>query len=130
MCEGLVDLIEQRAAGRRVTGVRLRVGARHAVLDEAFDQAFTLVTQGTCAEGAVMDLVVTPVTLVCRSCGHHTRTRDVLAVCGRCGHDDVEPTGGDELVLESLTFEPERPREGRAGARAGEEAADVSGHSQ
>ncbi|HEY9522594.1 MAG TPA: hydrogenase maturation nickel metallochaperone HypA [Thermopolyspora sp.] len=122
MCEGLVDLIEQRAAGRRVAGVRLRVGARHAVLDDAFDQAFALVSDGTCAAGATMDLIVTPATLTCRACGNSTATRDLLAVCGRCGDDDVELTGGDELVLESLLFE--------TGSTTKEEAADVPRHPQ
>jgi Zn finger protein HypA/HybF involved in hydrogenase expression len=30
----------------------------------------------------------------------------VLAICPRCASDDVEITGGDEMTLESITYEP------------------------
>jgi hydrogenase nickel incorporation protein HypA/HybF len=116
VCAGLVDLIEQRAAGRQVRSVRVRVGARHAVLEDAFDQAFTLVAEGTGAEGAAVDLVVTPMTVACRACGHRCDSLDPLAVCLGCGAADVERSGGEELVLESILFardregEPDVPR--------------------
>jgi hydrogenase nickel incorporation protein HypA/HybF len=118
MCEGLLELIDQKAAGRRVTGVRLRVGARHAVVNEAFDQAFALVADGTAAQGAVLDLVVTPATVACHSCGHKSDSVDGLAVCPRCGAADVDVSGGDELVLESLQF-----------GLGWEEGVNVPGHS-
>ncbi len=104
MCDGLRDLIDQKAAGRRITSVRLRVGARHAVVNEGFDQAFALVADGTAAQGAVLDLVVTPATVACHVCGRKSESTDALAVCPRCHAADVEVTGGDELVLESLRF--------------------------
>ncbi|MCG5218647.1 hydrogenase maturation nickel metallochaperone HypA [Streptosporangium sp. KLBMP 9127] len=111
MCEGLLDLIEQRAAGRRITAVRLRVGARHAVVDEAFDQAFAVVADGTAVQDAVVDLEVVPVTVTCRTCERLSESLDVLAVCAHCGGDDVDISGGDELVLESVQFETTPRRE-------------------
>lgn len=109
LCEGLVDLIGREAAGRRVAGVKVRVGARHAVVGESFEQAFALAAEDTVAAGARLDLVVTPVTLLCRGCGRVSDTRDVLAECPGCGGDDLEHQGGDELVLESITFEEDSP---------------------
>ncbi|GIG87977.1 hydrogenase maturation nickel metallochaperone HypA [Plantactinospora endophytica] len=106
MCAGLVDLIGERAAGRPVRDVRIRVGVRHAVLDDAFDQAFAMVAAGSAAEGATVDLVVTPTSVTCRSCGHRADSLDTLAVCPNCGGADVELSGGDELVLESIRFGP------------------------
>ncbi|TDE38218.1 hydrogenase maturation nickel metallochaperone HypA [Nonomuraea mesophila] len=114
MCEGLVELIEQRAAGRRVTSARVRVGARHAVVDDAFGQAFTLAAAGSTVQDAVVELIITPMTVGCRACGCRTESVDPLAACPLCGDEGVDLTGGDELVLESVTF--------------GEEAADVSRH--
>lgn len=102
MCESVLAAVERRAAGRRVTGVRVRVGALHAVVPDAFEQAFALVTEGTLAEGAVVDLVVTPAALACRSCGGRTESTDPLVVCADCGEADVEVSGGDELILESI----------------------------
>src|SRR5690606_5607072 len=107
LCEGRVDLCGGQAAGRRVTGVKVRIGARHAVVGEAFDQAFALASADTVAEGARLDVVITPVTLLCRGCGRVSDSLDVLAECPGCGGDDIDYQGGDELVLESLTFAEE-----------------------
>lgn len=104
MCEGLVHLIAQRAAGRPVSDVRVRVGVRHAVLDDAFDQAFALVAEGTAAQGAAVDLVITPVTVACRGCDRRSESMDPLAVCAWCRSSDVDISGGEELVLESIRF--------------------------
>ena len=53
LCAGILEAVERRAAGRRVTRVRLRVGTLHRVVTPALDQAFELVAGGTVAEGAV-----------------------------------------------------------------------------
>jgi hydrogenase nickel incorporation protein HypA/HybF len=125
MCEGLLDLIEEQAAGRRVTAVRVRVGARHAVVGEALDQAFALVANGTAVQDAVVDLVITPVTVDCRACDRRSESVDVLATCAYCGGGDVDLHGGDELVLESIQFEATRFEAARFEA-AREEDPDVS----
>ncbi|MEV1168776.1 hydrogenase maturation nickel metallochaperone HypA [Nonomuraea sp. NPDC049784] len=109
MCEGLVELIQQRAGGRRVTAARVRVGARHAVVDDAFDQAFTMAAAGTAVQDAAVELVITPMTVRCETCGSLSESVDTLAVCPVCGGDDVDISGGDELVLESVTFGEEVP---------------------
>jgi hydrogenase nickel incorporation protein HypA/HybF len=120
MCEGLVELIRRRAQGRRVTGARVRVGARHAVTEEAFGQAFCLAAAGTAVQDVALELVITPVTVMCRSCGQASESLDLLAVCAHCGGADVELRDGDELVLESVSFQPAPvPEEG---------ARDVSRH--
>ncbi|MCF6469650.1 hydrogenase maturation nickel metallochaperone HypA [Nonomuraea sp. MG754425] len=104
LCEGLVELIHQQAGGRPVASARVRVGARHAVVQEAFGQAFTLAAAGTAAQDAVIDLVIMPMTVECRSCGDRSESVDTLANCPRCTSGDVDVTGGDELVLESVWF--------------------------
>jgi hydrogenase nickel incorporation protein HypA/HybF len=105
LCEGVVEAVERRAAGRRVTRVRVRVGARHRVVPSAFDQSFALVAQGTVADGAAVDLVVVPVTVRCLDCGDEAEATDVLAACPACGGLDLESEGGDELILEAITVE-------------------------
>lgn len=60
LCESLLDAVERRAAGRRVLGVKFRVGEQHRVVDEALDQAFAMVAEGTVAEGARVELEIVP----------------------------------------------------------------------
>ena len=107
LCEGILEAVERRAAGRRVTRVRVRVGAQHRVVSSAFDQSFALVAQGTVADGAAVDLVTVPVLVACQDCGHQGEATDALAACPACGGLDLETSGGDELILEAIHLEEE-----------------------
>lgn len=107
MCEAILDTVQRRAEGRRVDGVRLRVGVLHRVVPSAFDQAFEMVAMGTNAEGAAVELVSIPVRITCEDCGHETESEEPQTACGNCGSVRIEAAGGDELTLESLTFAAE-----------------------
>jgi len=102
LCEDILGAVERRAAGRRVTGVRVRVGAAHRVSEAALAQAFELVAAGTVAAGATVDVVPLPMHVTCRSCGSQASSQDALARCSACGGIDLDMRDGDELVLESI----------------------------
>jgi Zn finger protein HypA/HybF involved in hydrogenase expression len=57
LCEALLDAVEKRAAGRQVTGVRVRIGTLHRVAEPALVQGFELVAVGSVADGAAIELV-------------------------------------------------------------------------
>ena len=114
LCEGVLDTVRQRAGGRQVAGIRVRFGVRHAVVEESLVQAFSFVAAGTEAAGAVVELVTVPATIDCRDCGLRAETSDVLALCPRCGGDDVTISGGDEMMLESITYQPASPQSARS----------------
>ncbi|GLX09538.1 hydrogenase maturation nickel metallochaperone HypA [Microbispora sp. NBRC 16548] len=107
IAEAVVDAVERRAAGRRVRRARVRAGALLRIAPHALDQAFCLASAGTVAEGATLDLVIEPVRLICRGCGHSAMCADPLTICGLCGGIDVDTEGGDSLVLESIQLDPD-----------------------
>jgi hydrogenase nickel incorporation protein HypA/HybF len=78
-------------------------------------QAFRFVAAGTEADGAAVEVVTVPATLHCGSCDTASETSDVLARCPHCGGTDVSITGGDELILESLSYAPTEQREPSRG---------------
>jgi hydrogenase nickel incorporation protein HypA/HybF len=104
LCEGVLNAVRKRAGGRRVAGIRVRCGVRHAVSEEAMASAFGLVAAGTEADGANVEVVTVPAAVACRACGGDSESRDQLAVCPRCGSADVVVTGGEELTLESVRY--------------------------
>ena len=106
LAEGVLATVRQRADGRKVAGIRVRFGVRHAVDQESMAQAFSFVAEGTEAAGAAVELVTVPATITCQDCGLAAETTDVLATCPRCAGEDVEITGGEEMTLESITYEP------------------------
>jgi hydrogenase nickel incorporation protein HypA/HybF len=106
LAEGVLATVRQRADGRKVAGIRVRFGVRHAVDSESMSQAFGFVAEGTEAAGAAVELVTVPATITCRDCGLVAETSDLLATCPRCAGENVDITGGEEMTLESITYEP------------------------
>ena len=105
LSEGVLETVRQRADGRKVAALRVRFGVRHAVDQESLEQAFSMVAAGTEAAEAKIDLVTVPATITCRDCGLSAETTDLLMACPRCGGDNTDLSGGDEMVLESVTYE-------------------------
>jgi len=105
LSEGVLETVRQRAHGRKVASFRVRFGVRHAVVAESLEQAFSMVAAGTEAADATIDLVTVPATITCRDCGLNAETSDLLTACPRCGGDNTDLSGGDEMVLESVTYE-------------------------
>ncbi len=120
ICEDILGAVERRAAGRRVTGVRVRVGALHRVSEPALEQAFALVASGTIADGATVDVVPVLMHVTCRSCGAQAESEDAFGRCPACEGTDLDVRGGDELLLESIQI--------AASDSPTERSADVSRH--
>jgi hydrogenase nickel incorporation protein HypA/HybF len=104
-CEGILEAVQRRAAGRRVKRVRLRVGVLHRLDQDALQQAFSLAASGSEAEEAILDLVFIPTRWRCRGCRAESEAADIIVVCSSCGGMEVEVSGGDEMILESVEYE-------------------------
>ena len=104
LCEAIVGAVEKRAGEREVTRVRVRVGRLHHVHPEAFEQSFLMAAAGGVASDAEAELVLLPVRARCGSCGSEVEAEEIPLGCTTCGGIDMELTGGDELVLESIEY--------------------------
>lgn len=104
MCESVIRAVEQRAAGRRVDRVAVRVGALLRVVPDAFAQSFELAAVGSVAEGARVDVTIVPARCRCLACGKGFGTDGAVPACPSCGTVGVEHIEGDELVLELIEY--------------------------
>jgi hydrogenase nickel incorporation protein HypA/HybF len=103
-CEGVLEAVHRRAAGRPVARVGVRIGAVHRVVADAFEQSFQLVAMGGPAEGATTEVVVVPVRGHCMDCRADFESSDPSPACPSCGSLDVAAEGGDDVVLEWLEY--------------------------
>jgi hydrogenase nickel incorporation protein HypA/HybF len=94
--ESLVDLVAERAGGRRVTAVHVRVGALSGVVADAMAFCFDVVAAGTLLDGAALVLDEVPGRIACRACGRETGVADRIRLCP-CGSADVDVVAGEEL---------------------------------
>ena len=104
ICESVLTAVERRAGGRPVAGLTVRVGTLLRVVPEAFAQSFELVAAGTVAEDATPELVFVPVQGTCADCGAMFESDAPIPACPDCGGVRVAREGGDDLVLESITY--------------------------
>jgi hydrogenase nickel incorporation protein HypA/HybF len=89
-----------------VRRVRIRAGVLNRVDEPSMRQAFALVSEGTVADGAEVDLEVVPLLVECAACGAETPSDEVPVACPRCGDLGVQLRGGDELTLVSIDVAP------------------------
>lgn len=94
---------EARARGAtRVTALCLRVGSLSGVVPEALEFAFELVTAGTLAEGARLEIQPIGALWRCDSCGRQFESEDLWPACPNCGNAPSELCRGRELEIASI----------------------------
>ena len=101
LTQSVVEAVCEHAAGRRVSSVRLEVGALCAVVPDAMTFCFDLATEGTSAAGARLDIDVCPARARCRACECEFGLDDPILLCP-CGSADVEVVSGRELRILSM----------------------------
>jgi len=105
IADAVLRIVEAHAQGRRVEAVELKVGHLRQVVPDALAFAFTLVSEGTVAEGAELLMEEVPAAGACRACGAHTQFDGFPLACEGCGSLDVELVRGEELLVDALTME-------------------------
>ena len=105
IADSIVAIASEHASGRRVTSVQVRIGHLRQVVPSALEFGFELCAHGTPVEGARLDIEAVPATGECRSCGAVTELTCFPFRCAACGHLDLEVTGGEELLVDSLEVE-------------------------
>lgn len=107
IAHGVIHAIEDRANGRRVEAVGVRIGVLERVVPDAFEQSFRISGADTIAADASIELTTVPVDAHCRACGHAFTSNDDVPACPECGELAVATTGGSGIVLEWLRFAPD-----------------------
>ncbi len=113
MHEGILteDLFEhvlihaREANARRVTNVKVTIGALSDYTAESIQFYWDSMAPGTIAEGAVLEFNSAPGTAKCNTCSAEFEITEAYATCPNCGAFPVSVTGGDGVYLSSLEIE-------------------------
>lgn len=108
LSQGMLEVIEESARRdgfARVRTVWLQVGRLAGVEPEALRFCFDVVTRGSCAEGARLEIERLPGQAWCLHCSHGLTIEDALAPCPDCGHHQLQVTGGTDLRVRELEVE-------------------------
>jgi hydrogenase nickel incorporation protein HypA/HybF len=105
IADAIVRIACAHAGGRRIETVEVKVGHLRQVVPDALAFAFTLVAEGTQAQGAALLMEEVPAAGICRMCGSESDLPGFPLACDACGSLDVELVRGEELLVDALTME-------------------------
>jgi hydrogenase nickel incorporation protein HypA/HybF len=105
LSSAILDTTLRHAEGRPVRAVQMRIGAMRQVVPESLDFYFGIVTRGTLAEGAALEVDYLPALLRCEDCGRDWEPELPMFRCPGCASASVETLSGAEFEIESITVE-------------------------
>ncbi len=100
----MVELCEQNADGRKVTGVFIEIGDLSGVLPDAVQFCFEACTHGTLLEGATLTITRIQGKGRC-ACGVESPIFSYFDPCISCGGFGLTVIAGEELRVRELEVE-------------------------
>ena len=101
MENALAVAIEQ-SAGRKITRIDMAVGELTAVVPDALQFAFEVLSKGTAADGATLHIEHIPVSCHCSKCNQDFIVDNFHYECSGCQTVTTSITHGQELHLISI----------------------------
>jgi hydrogenase nickel incorporation protein HypA/HybF len=105
LAEGVVQIVETTARANDASAVRavwLELGALSHVEHEALRFSFDVVKRGTVAEGARLEIRITPGRAWCMPCADSVDLVRLGDPCPRCGSHQLQVTGGEEMRVKEI----------------------------
>lgn len=105
LCQSILSIVEGEARARqvrRVTAVRLEIGAFSCASPDAIAFCFDAVVRGSIADGARLELVAVPGRAWCIDCAEEVTVAAQGQPCPACGGGDLVACGGDRLRVSEL----------------------------
>jgi len=100
--QGIIDICEQHAAGRRVLSLDVEIGELSSVVPDAVAFCFEACSQGTLLEGARMNIIRIPGTGHCKDCNAETPLTAIFDACQHCGGYQVTIVTGEEMRVREI----------------------------
>lgn len=103
--EWLLAAVLDAADDRPIDSVTVRVGAMHAIVPDILRFSFHLVSEGTPADGARLDIVEVPSTLFCPACGKTSAFQPPVFECVYCRISDIQISTGEEFSVDGIVLD-------------------------
>lgn len=104
----IVAIVAERAAGQRVTRVRLAIGRLSAIQPEAIRFCFDICAAGTVAAGAVLEIIEVPGRARCQGCGAEIELLIPVGRCSACSTGTLKLIAGEEMLIKEIETVPEQ----------------------
>lgn len=102
IAEAIAHKVRDRAAGRSVACVAIRVGHFRQIVPDALEFCWTMVTDATGLHGCQLEIELVPATVLCSDCGATTTLDVPILSCESCESTNVKLMTGEEFMVVSL----------------------------
>ena len=105
LCESILGILKDQAESQKfskVDRVCLEVGPLSGVETEALRFGFDVVTRGSLAENARLDIIEPQATAWCLACSQTISINERFDPCPECGSHQLQVTSGEELRIKEL----------------------------
>jgi hydrogenase nickel incorporation protein HypA/HybF len=108
LAQGILEVALDTAAkhgAAKIGRIKLLVGQMTNAEPEALKFCFGALSAGSIAEGAELDITITPLRGRCKECGHEFTVERFFFVCPLCQSAAIDIVSGRELRVENLEVE-------------------------
>jgi hydrogenase nickel incorporation protein HypA/HybF len=105
LAEDILRKIKEEAKVRslsKVSYARIKIGETLVTDQSELVELFSMVSTGTSAEGAKLDIVLSPLKAVCSKCKKEFNPKVIRFDCPSCGSNSINIISGKELLIEEL----------------------------
>ncbi len=106
LCRGMLQQVTRIAEAHHaiaINAIRLHIGPLAGVEVALLERAFPLVSRGTIAEHAALEVTRSVVTIYCRKCGNKCEPKRLL-ICNSCHNSVTQLLSGDEMRIENIVL--------------------------
>jgi len=103
--QGIIELCQEHAKGRRVRSLDVEIGELSSVVPEAIEFCFEACTRDTLLEGASLNIIRVPGAGHCLGCERETPLSELYGSCRHCGGNKVKIVAGEELRVLAIEVE-------------------------
>jgi hydrogenase nickel incorporation protein HypA/HybF len=104
----LFEILEEKVEeqkGKRITLVKLRIGALSGIIPELLRTAFDIYKKDTIAAEAELEITVVPLKVRCGDCQKVMVKDDFIFICDHCNSTNIKTLEGTEMILEKMDIE-------------------------
>jgi hydrogenase nickel incorporation protein HypA/HybF len=98
----IVESVARRNAARRVSAVRVELGALSCVEPQALEFCFDATMRGSLAEGARLEIMTTPGEAWCMPCGKTVALARIGEACPECGSYQLQVSRGEAMRVTEI----------------------------
>jgi hydrogenase nickel incorporation protein HypA/HybF len=102
---GIVEAAARKAEAKRVTRIRLSIGVLAHVDPDTMQYCCEVVSRGSLAEGAQIEVERAPGLAWCGTCNAEVALKQVGEPCPQCGGYQLKITDGDQMQVVDISIE-------------------------